>query len=221
MLDFVNGVFVAPGALSVYRTVPVKKFGGFDKTNITEDIEITWHLLHNGYKTAMALKSISYTEAPDNLKALWNQRIRWGMGGIQTLLKYKSDFLKKGAFGMFIYPFVMLSILTSYIIVFLTAFIAIQGLIRTFFVAKYSFESNTLASFDFLNFSPSVLLLIGFSLFILSLFFFFVGMKLIDSGELKLRNVFNVSFYLLIYAMVYPVVWIGAAIKMITRNSKW
>ena len=39
LLDFIDGVFVTPGALSMYRKSAVQAVGGFDKNLLTEDIE--------------------------------------------------------------------------------------------------------------------------------------------------------------------------------------
>lgn len=222
LLDFVDGVFVAPGALSVYRAKPVQEFGGFDKNNITEDIEVTWHLLHEGYKTGMALSARSYTEVPNKWKALWNQRVRWGMGGIQTLIKYRKDFIRKSSLGLLIYPFVASTILLSYISVFFMIFLFLKGLIKNIFIIKYSLQTSTLM-YNILTFefNPNVLIFFAVCMFILSLWFFLLGLRLIDSEELRKRNFFNMAFYLLIYSVNYPIVWLGALFKLLRRNSKW
>ena len=106
LLDFIDSVYVTNGPLSIYRKSVFDEVKGFDEKSITEDIEITWNMLSRGYKTKMCLAAFVETQAPSKFWAWWRQRERWGMGGIDTLFKYRRDFLKKGMFGLFVIPFV-------------------------------------------------------------------------------------------------------------------
>src|SRR3989344_6094915 len=99
LLDFVDSVYVTNGPLSIYRKSIVEEVGGFDTKNLTEDIEITWNILSRGYNTRMSYDAIVYTNVPEKLKTWINQRVRWNLGGIQTLRKYYKVMFKRGAFG--------------------------------------------------------------------------------------------------------------------------
>ena len=77
--------------------------GRFDESNLTEDIEITWNFLSKGYKIEMSIPSRVYTVAPGKFKTWYSQRIRWNVGGIQTISKYKKTFAKKGILGSFVF----------------------------------------------------------------------------------------------------------------------
>ena len=87
LLDFVDSVYVTNGPLSVYKTDVVRKLGGFDPKNLTEDIELTWHILSKGYQTRMAYNARVYTIVPESFKIWVKQRIRWNLGDIQTVHK--------------------------------------------------------------------------------------------------------------------------------------
>src|SRR3989344_3585490 len=84
LLGFVDAIYVTPGPLAIYRKKAFDEVEGFDESNMTEDIEITWHFVSKGYRIAMSVSSRAYTVAPDNFKGWYRQRIRWNVGGIQT-----------------------------------------------------------------------------------------------------------------------------------------
>ncbi|MGN1326972.1 MAG: glycosyltransferase, partial [Clostridia bacterium] len=70
---------------------------------VGEDIVLTWELLSNGYTTNFSKNAIAFTEVPENLNSLGNQRKRWARGMIEAFkkveilsskkLNFKSKFL--------------------------------------------------------------------------------------------------------------------------------
>src|SRR3989344_4247873 len=50
LMSNVNTLFITPGVLTVFRSDVVKKLGGFDEGNLTEDLEIAMKLRYNGYQ---------------------------------------------------------------------------------------------------------------------------------------------------------------------------
>ena len=105
LLGYLEAIYVTNGPLGIFRMEAFKDVNGFDEKNMTEDIEIAWHLAHNGWKIRMGFNTEVYTVVPENVKDWFKQRIRWSVGGIQTFVKYKKETLKKGVLGKFIIPF--------------------------------------------------------------------------------------------------------------------
>ena len=95
LLEFLDSIYVTPGPLAIYRKSAFDKVKGFDENNLTEDIEITWHLQLKGYKIKMSVPSRVYCVSPTRIKEWINQRNRWNIGGLQTVSKYRKNFLKK------------------------------------------------------------------------------------------------------------------------------
>jgi cellulose synthase/poly-beta-1,6-N-acetylglucosamine synthase-like glycosyltransferase len=88
MFDAVNGILVIPGALSAFRRAAVEAVGGFKSEMIAEDTELTLRLLRHNYVLRNARDAVAFTEAPDNLKMFFRQRIRWTVGLMQGLLQH-------------------------------------------------------------------------------------------------------------------------------------
>jgi len=225
LLDFVDSVYVTNGPLSVYRAEALRKIGGFDPKNITEDIEVTWHLLSEGYKTRMSLGAHVYTVAPNKLKSWWRQRVRWGVGGIQTISKYKKYFFSRGVFGIFIIPYVSVSIILSIFTFFLTVYILSRSFLLTFLSATYSIHAQTiLFSMQEVNLTPPVMLFFIVILFVLGLVYTLYILTFFKTDQLGtggIRKILNSLFYLLIYLTIYPVVWIPSIYNSIIGRYKW
>jgi cellulose synthase/poly-beta-1,6-N-acetylglucosamine synthase-like glycosyltransferase len=97
-----DSLYVAPGPFSLYRTEIIRKLGGFDEQNITEDQEIAYRIQLHHYKIKHCFDGYVYTTAPDEMKAFYLQRRRWYLGSIMCLYQYKSLVANKryGDFGM-------------------------------------------------------------------------------------------------------------------------
>jgi cellulose synthase/poly-beta-1,6-N-acetylglucosamine synthase-like glycosyltransferase len=78
------------GTSNHLRTAVLRKVGGWDAFNVTEDADLGIRLAYFGYQTQM-LHSITLEESPITLKAWFNQRARWIKGYLQTWLVYTRD----------------------------------------------------------------------------------------------------------------------------------
>lgn len=223
VLDFVDSVYVTNGPLSVYRKDYILKVEGFDPKSITEDIDITWNMLSHDYKTAMCLDARVSTIAPSNFKDWFKQRTRWGMGGLQAIFKYKKLFFKRGMFGAFVLPFVSFSIILSLFGFFFSIYLLMKSSIITSFTIFYSVKINApfINSYN-LIFYPSVILFYTLILFISSVGYY--NYILIKTGHLdkfSYKKFFNMCFYVLLYLMVYPIVWIASINRYILNDMEW
>ncbi|MEK6834999.1 MAG: glycosyltransferase family 2 protein [Nanoarchaeota archaeon] len=226
LMSKIDTLHITPGVLSVYKTNLIRKLGGFDENNITEDLEIALRLRANNYSVKMSPDSITYTKIPSDFKELWNQRIRWFRGFISNNLKYKKMFMNKkyGAMGRFQLP---LNALTFFTIIALFVVISyeivtwIYNLIFKLILLKW----NIIYTINFPSLKELLLSLdikIYFPLTVSLLLSFYLLNKAHKSMNEKL--IFNPA--ILIYFTVYPILrtlhWITAFYKEVIRTKrKW
>jgi cellulose synthase/poly-beta-1,6-N-acetylglucosamine synthase-like glycosyltransferase len=109
----INSVLVISGAFGIFLKSAVLTVGGYRKDCIGEDMELVVRMhrhyrLHKiPYRVAFVPDPVCWTEAPDSLQVLCNQRKRWQKGLYDSLKGNKSLFFnpRAGAVGLFAYPF--------------------------------------------------------------------------------------------------------------------
>ena len=62
--------------------------GVYDTTVLTEDNELTFAILHLGYRVLSPKECTLSTEVMPTWRALWNQRLRWKRGAIENCVQY-------------------------------------------------------------------------------------------------------------------------------------
>lgn len=224
ILDNVDSVYVTPGPLSMFRKNVLKKVGGFDTNNLTEDIEIAWKNLKHGYKNRMCLSSRVYTNVPSKLKKWWRQRLRWDIGGLQTMYKYKSSVFKKSQsiFGLFVVPKFLISHVLSLTGFFVFLYITYQHAKRFVLLNLYSISTDTsLLKVNALSLTPSVFTFFILFLFSVALYYTIVGLKTINKANLGFRGNATLLFYLLFYLALYPLILLHSIYLIATGNIKW
>jgi cellulose synthase/poly-beta-1,6-N-acetylglucosamine synthase-like glycosyltransferase len=73
------------GSSNHFRTAALRKAGGWDPYNVTEDADLGVRLSRLGYRSAV-LPSATYEEAPARFSSWLRQRTRWYKGWMQTWL---------------------------------------------------------------------------------------------------------------------------------------
>jgi poly-beta-1,6 N-acetyl-D-glucosamine synthase len=99
-----NGITVVPGAIGAWRTAAVRQVGGYMTDTLAEDMDLTWRIRMADYRIVNEPLAKAYTEAPDNLPALFKQRYRWAFGSLQCLWKHRSALGRFGWFGKLVLP---------------------------------------------------------------------------------------------------------------------
>ncbi|RLJ00598.1 MAG: hypothetical protein DRP06_01755 [Candidatus Aenigmatarchaeota archaeon] len=216
--------YVLPGPGSIYRTDQLKEIGGWDKRSLVEDTELAFRMYEKGYKIENCTNAYVDTEAPATFKELFQQRVRWYRGYLQTTFQYKHLLgnSKYGNLGLFILPinFVWIFILGFLffmpLYMFLTDFVEY---IHTLYLVGFEW-SPLVFNFDILYISSytyffALFFLIGITTILISLYI--SGEKM----DFKGKKVFYFG-YLFIYPFLYSTFWIAAVVyEIFKRNNKW
>ena len=111
----INALLIISGAFGVFKKYAVIKVGGYSNT-IGEDLELTLKMHEYfrknklKYKIDFASDAVCWTQAPDTLKGLKSQRIRWHRGLTDSILRHKKMLFnpKYGTVGILSMPYFFL-----------------------------------------------------------------------------------------------------------------
>jgi biofilm PGA synthesis N-glycosyltransferase PgaC len=216
--------YVLPGPGSIYKTSVLKEVGGWDRDSLVEDTELAFRLQEKGYKMENSIASYVYTEAPRSFKALFDQRIRWYRGYLQTTMKYAKMIgrPKYGNLGLYVLPVNIIWYFVMSFMFFLPAYLLIKDVYeRLYVISLIGLELPKLTLvFDILSIS-------SFSYYML--FFFAVGISVMfislhssaEKTNLGARKVHYLG-YLFIYPILYTIFWLSAILfELLKLEKKW
>jgi cellulose synthase/poly-beta-1,6-N-acetylglucosamine synthase-like glycosyltransferase/spore germination protein YaaH/peptidoglycan/xylan/chitin deacetylase (PgdA/CDA1 family) len=89
-LAALGAVTVVPGAVGAWRRTALTQLGGYPSDTLAEDQDLTLAFQQAGWRVEFDSAARAYTEAPDTVKGLLNQRFRWSFGTLQCLWKHRA-----------------------------------------------------------------------------------------------------------------------------------
>lgn len=144
MLDYIIGIYIernaqsalgsvmiVPGACGAWRRSVILAAGGYRHHTLAEDFDLTLSVHRLGFKVLQDNSAMSYTEAPDNIKALTKQRFRWLYGTTQAFWKHRDMMFKRkyGWTGMFVMPYAIFTFLLPIVFIPILFAINIENLV--------------------------------------------------------------------------------------------
>ena len=228
LMSRLNCVHVAPGPFSVYRKHILKKVGGFDENNLTEDLEITLRLQSKNYRIVQLLDAEVFTIAPKTFKELYKQRNRWYKGSIINAFKYKSMMFnrKYGDFGIIQMPTIIISGIVAIILVSSLIYYGLKPYVKAIYNSIFiDFDFYTLIKtfeFDF-NFLDLNYMAILVAIIMLTISILILKKSHIETNEKpNTYGVFSLISYLFFYFLVIGFIWIGIMLDFaFRRKQKW
>ena len=82
-------MFTVSGVVAMFRRRALLQAGFWSPDMLTEDIDISWKLQIKHWDARFEPRALCWILMPETLKGLWKQRLRWAMGGIQVVRKYR------------------------------------------------------------------------------------------------------------------------------------
>jgi cellulose synthase/poly-beta-1,6-N-acetylglucosamine synthase-like glycosyltransferase len=106
LMAILDCIGIIPGPFSVHRTRVLRELGGFEKGNITEDVELTLRLQKSQHKIVQSFNTEIYTKAPGTWRRFYRQRNRWYKGTFLNAWRYRKLALntRYGDFGFIQMP---------------------------------------------------------------------------------------------------------------------
>lgn len=81
-------LFTVSGVIAMFRRKALLEVDCWNPQALTEDIDITWRLQLKGWRVEFEPRALCWILMPETLRGLWRQRLRWAIGGLQTLMRY-------------------------------------------------------------------------------------------------------------------------------------
>lgn len=109
----IDSLLIISGAFGFFDREIAMAVGGYDTNTVGEDMEIIFrmrrymHDRRSPYTIEYIPDALCWTEVPEDLKILVNQRDRWARGNLETLNTHKDMFFnsKYGRLGLLSYPY--------------------------------------------------------------------------------------------------------------------
>ncbi len=109
----IDSLLIISGAFGFFDREIAIAVGGYDTKTVGEDMEFIFkirrymHERKEPYTVEYIPDSLCWTEVPEDLKILVNQRDRWTRGNLETLFKHKDMFFNSrfGRLGLISYPY--------------------------------------------------------------------------------------------------------------------
>lgn len=111
-MSWTKGTLVIPGNFGMFKLKTLIDIGGYDRSSIIEDTEIItrMHMYYldrkEKYRITYLPDIVAWTEAPETIKTLGKQRLRWYKGTTQNIWEYRKMWFnpKYRSIGLWVCP---------------------------------------------------------------------------------------------------------------------
>ncbi len=221
MLSYVGALYVTPGPFSIFKKDLFSKIGPYRHAHNTEDMEMAMRIQKHKLKIKNSHNAIVYTVAPNTVRKLVKQRLRWTYGFIKNVIDYKFIFFKReyGNLGIFILPMASLSIisgiyiLTSIVINFLKSLMTEITKIQAI---GFNFKFPEFSSLSIFSINTEIIAMLSFATFLGTLTLLYLSRKM-EEGRFKFGM--DLIYFLTLYTFIAPI-WLARAVFKALTGAK-
>ncbi|PIR40242.1 MAG: hypothetical protein COV33_00795 [Candidatus Zambryskibacteria bacterium CG10_big_fil_rev_8_21_14_0_10_34_34] len=216
-----NALYITPGPFSIFRKSVFDKIGHYRHAYNTEDIEIAMRMQRNGLKIGNVHNAFVYTVAPNTVKTLFKQRLRWAYGFLQNAIDHRDMFFKLqyGHLGIIVLPAAGFSFLST--LYFFGAIIF--DWLNSFIVAIKKIATIGLSfpkfNFDLFYVNTNLIVFVSIIAVVGTIFMIVTARKL---AEEKTKFGLDSILFILLYTLIAPF-WMLKALYNVAfaKETKW
>jgi cellulose synthase/poly-beta-1,6-N-acetylglucosamine synthase-like glycosyltransferase len=233
--EFLSAVFIrhvqselgsiplAPGAFTLVRNSFVKKHGALRTDTMVEDLELSLRIQSEGYLIENVVNANVYTSGVKTLKAFANQRLRWFVGFIIQMKRYKHLIHPRyGNLGVFILPIsIVYIILTIFVFCYAIIMFIINSVkwVNAINLVGFRFKNLFDFKFDLYYLTIDNTTILPLFLFIILLLFMFYIKRISEEKEGILKPFI---FFTFTYWFLGSICWLIALYYYFTgKKVKW
>lgn len=228
LFSFSDGNYVTPG-FAIFKTNLLKKTGGFEKNNPSEDMEIALKIQNMGFKIKNAINAVACTKVPNDFKRFVDQRIRWYRGFIINTRKYSNIIFnpKFGDLGMFVLPLNYISLALIFPLMCILFYNVVDSIWDYYvYLQMIGFDISYLFSFDLFEITSLVNLSSIFFVFCILTtgYFLYLSRKYVEwySKKKGVGKIRDYLLFLFVYPLLIDLIWIVSITHEILRvKIKW
>lgn len=86
-------VFTVSGVVTAFRRSALQRIGYWRSDTTTDDIDVSWRLQLDHWDVRYEPNALCWILMPETYRGLWNQRVRWAVGGAQAATTYARQLL--------------------------------------------------------------------------------------------------------------------------------
>ncbi len=228
LMSRLNCVHVSPGPFSVYRKSILKKIGGFDENNLTEDLEITLRLQSKNYRIIQLTDAEVFTIAPKTFRELYKQRNRWYKGSVINAFKYNHMMFNKnyGDFGIIQMPTIIISGAIAVILILSSFYYGLKPYVKTAYNSIFiDFDFYTLIKTFKFDFN---ILDLNYTAILVSVLMLVISILILRRSHEETKEdvgrhgMLSLVSYLFFYFLVIGFIWVGIIFDFaFRRKQKW
>jgi biofilm PGA synthesis N-glycosyltransferase PgaC len=94
-------LFTVSGVMCAFRKRSLHEAGWWNTNTLTDDVDLSWRIQLKDWFIAYEPKSICWILMPETVRGLWRQRLRWSVGGTQTVLDSTRGLFAEGRWRLF------------------------------------------------------------------------------------------------------------------------